>query len=195
MPRPLPITSESPALAEPAESRRDQLVRMIPGLEIVMARALGAGDDARDGVQEVLARALRALNGGSVIRESLESFVHGIAAHVIADARRSQRKMPVTSIDGDALPARSPDALELIITGQERQAMRDALARLDPADLDLLRRCFVDGEKTSAIAQRAGVPPSRVRKQKSRAIDQLRALLNAVRSRRHTSPRDATNRP
>ena len=174
-----------------AELLRAQLVALVPGLEIVMARALGSGDDARDGVQEVLARALHAIESGRPIRDSLASFVYGIAAHVIVDMRRAQARMRVADLDADSLPASATDPLELLIDDQRRLAMREALGRLDGRDLELLQRCYLDGERTSDIARREGVPASRVRKRKSRALQQLRAWLN-VATPSHTSSPGAT---
>ena len=176
------------------ESLRNQLVGLMPGLEIVMSRALGPGDDARDAVQEVVTRALHALQTGRFIRESLASFVHGIALHVIADVRRRRNVVRVSDADVEALAAPSADPLEVMISAQDRSAICKALARLNDSDRALLLCCFVRGERTSDIAEREGVPASRIRKRKSRAIEQLRALLNAPKSRRHTSDFEATNK-
>lgn len=176
------------------ESLRHQLVELMPGLEIVMSRALGPGDDARDAVQDVVSRALHALETGRIIRESLAAFVHGIAVHVIADVRRRRHAIPVADVDADAIAAPTADPLEVMISAQDRAAIGDALARLDDADRELLLCCFVRGEKTSDIAEREGVPASRVRKRKSRAIEQLRAILNAAPSVRHTSAIEATRK-
>jgi RNA polymerase sigma factor (sigma-70 family) len=176
------------------ESLRNQLVGLMPGLEIVMSRALGPGDDARDAVQEVVTRALHALQTGRFIRESLASFVHGIALHVVADVRRRRNVMPVSDADVEALAAPSANPLDVMISVQDRSVVGRALARLDDADRALLFRCFVRGERTSDIAEREGVPASRIRKRKSRAIEQLRALLNAPKSRRHTSNGEATKK-
>ena len=182
----------SPLARHTPESLRNQLVGLMPGLEIVISRALGPGEDARDAVQEVVTRALHALETGRSIRESLAAFVHGIASHVIADVRRRRKAMSVADVDAETLAAPSADPLADMISAQERAAIERALARLDQADRDLLFRCFVSGERTSDIAEREGVPASRIRKRKSRAIEQLRALLGRPQSGRHTSNAGAT---
>ena len=174
------------ALRPATAALREQLTAMIPGLEIIVARALGPGEDARDGLQEVLARALVAIEGNCPIRESLAAFVRGIAMHVVSDIRAERRRMPLSAHDTDSLPATSPEPLQLIIDEQRRRVMDAAVARLDPADRSLLRRCFLGGEKTSDIAKSLGEPASRVRKRKSRALQQLRALLGPDARDGHT---------
>lgn len=169
---------------EPA-SLREQLTAMIPGLEIVLARALGP-DDARDALQEVLVRALAAIDENRPIRESLAAFVRGIAMHVVADTRAERLRMPLSDEDADTLAGPAAEPLQLLIEAQQRRAMDAAVARLDPEDRSLLRRCFVFGEKTSDIARSLGEPASRVRKRKSRALQQLRALLGPDARDGHT---------
>lgn len=176
----------SSALRPATAPLRDQLTAMIPGLEIVLARALGPGDDARDALQEVLTRAWTAIDENRPIRESLAAFVRGIAMHVVADMRAARRRMPISDTDADALPAATPEPLQLLIDEQHRRAVDAAVARLDPEDRALLRRCFLAGEKTSDIARSLGEPASRVRKRKSRALQQLRALLGPDARDGHT---------
>jgi RNA polymerase sigma-70 factor (ECF subfamily) len=167
----------SGAVREQTLKLREELIAMIPSLEIIVARALGPGDDARDAAQEVLTRALAAIDQDRPIRESLAAFVHGIAAHVIADVRAARARLPVTEVDADQLSVEDAGPLDRMIDDQERGAMDGALARLDPDDRELLRRCYVAGETVAAIAADLGEPASRVRKRKSRALQQLRALL------------------
>jgi RNA polymerase sigma-70 factor (ECF subfamily) len=168
----------SGALRDQASRLREELTAMIPSLEIIVGRALGAGDDARDAAQEILARALKAIDEGRYIRESLGAFVHGIAVHVIADVRAARDRMPVADVSPDAVATESGDGpLDRLIGEQERITVEAALARLDPRDRELLRRCFVLGQKISDIAAAMGEPAARIRKQKSRALQQLRALL------------------
>jgi RNA polymerase sigma-70 factor (ECF subfamily) len=166
--------------------QRDQLTAMIPALEIIASRALGPGEDARDVVQEVLARAIRAIDERRPIHGSLAAFVRGIATHVIADVRLERRRMPIVEADADSLHAANAEPLQLLIDEQERSATDAAVARLSPDDRDLLRRCFVDGMTTADVARQLGEPASRVRKRKSRALQQLRGLLGPAAKDGHT---------
>lgn len=145
------------------------------GLEIVAVRALGDADEARDAVQETLARALAAIRDNRLPPGvPLEAFVYGIARHVIADVqRRRVRERGATGDPGD-LPAPGPSALEALVDAEERETVARALAAIPTADRELLEWCFVDGERVAAIAVRLGEPAERVRKRKSRALERLR---------------------
>ena len=176
----------SGALRPSASQLRDELSAMIPALEIIAVRALGPGDDARDVVQEVLARAVQAIDEQRAIYSSLAAFVRGIATHVIADVRQERRRMPIADESTDVIPAAEAGPLQLLIDEQDRRAMDAAVARLAPDDRALLKRCFVDGMSTADIARERGEPASRVRKRKSRAMQQLRAMLGVAGGDGHT---------
>lgn len=185
-----PDTAALPPAATDPDRQRAELITLMPGIELVLIRALGV-EEGRDASQEVLARACAAIARGRPIHGPLGAFVYGIAQHVIADSRASVRD---AELDDDALAAPGPDALEALITNEERDAMLRAVDRLDPEERELLRRCFVNGETTAAVASDLGEPASRIRKRKSRALERLRGLLNAVRPPRHTPRGDGTNR-
>jgi len=149
------------------------------GLEIVAVRALGNMDDARDAVQETLARALEALRGNRVpAGVPIEAFVYGIARHVITDLQRRRVRDRGAEEDTGTLPAPGPSALEALVRAEEREIVSRALGTLSDADRQLLEWCYVDGERVSAIAARLGEPAERVRKRKSRALERLRQGLS-----------------
>lgn len=147
------------------------------GLEIVAIRRLGNPDDARDAVQETIARLLERIRAGTIASDDeVVPIAWGIAKHVIADALRARSRE--TEVDGEvALSA--PDALERLVTSEQRAAVAAGLAQLTPSDRELLKRCFVDGERIGAIAAQLGEPAERVRKRKSRALARLAAVLEA----------------
>ena len=148
------------------------------GLEIVAARALGDLEDARDVVQETLARALAAIRDGRLPPGApLEAFVYGIARHVIADVLRRRARERVAAADPAGLAAPGPSALEAVIRAEERALLARALAVLSASERELLELCFVQGERVSAIAARLGEPADRVRKRKSRALGRVREAV------------------
>jgi RNA polymerase sigma-70 factor (ECF subfamily) len=162
------------------------------GLEIVAVRALGNRDDARDAVQETLARALEAVRGGRIPPSvPLEHFVHGIAKHVIADVLRRRHRERAHDADPDLVVHPAASSLEALVRAEDRERVRRALAQLPAADRELLRRCFVDGDRLVDIAQSLGEPPERVRKRKSRALERMRVLLGGL-PERHVPARDPT---
>ncbi len=147
------------------------------GLEIVAVRRLGNRDDARDAVQETVARLLARVREGAIATEGeLAPIAWGIARHVIADVLR-ERARPLADVADVESRTRGP--LDQLISDDETRRVRRALERLSPDDRLLLHRCFVDGEKIGRIADALGEPAERVRKRKSRALQRLAALLNA----------------
>ncbi len=148
------------------------------GLLIVAVRSLGDMEEARDAVQETLARAVAVIRGDRLPPGvSLEAFVYGIARHVIADVHRRRVRDGAPTIDPSALHTPDPSPLDALVRREEREMVARALVSLPTADRELLEWCFVDGERVSAIAARLGEPAERVRKRKSRALERLRQGL------------------
>lgn len=144
----------------------------------------------RDAVQETLTRAVEAVRAARVPEDAaLGAFVYGIARHVIADVLRRRSRSAVASVDPTALAARDPSPLDLLISAEERSALARALGELPRADQQLLRSCFVDGERIAQVAARMGQPAERLRQRKSRALKRLREILNRSR---HVWPRPPT---
>lgn len=160
------------------------------GLELIALRALGSADEARDVVQETLARAVEAIRGGRIPPDvQLAAFVHGIARHVVADVLRRRAK-PLTSIDSATIPLPSghPSPLESLIQQEQREQLRWALTQLSAEERRLLSQCFLEGESIQHMADRTGQPPERLRKRKSRTLERLRSLLA---SRNSHTPRSS----
>ncbi len=159
------------------------------GLEYVALRALGDREEARDALQETVARTLEAVRKGSVppgVR--LPAFAYGVLRHVIADTLQRQRIAPI-SVDPELAQAPEPSPLEQLVTAEEEAVLHRALAELRQEDRELLERCFVHGERVADVARVLGVPAARVRKRKSRALERLRALLERPPLRHVPLPR------
>ncbi len=164
-----------------APAAQEELLATIPALEIVVVRALGPSDDARDAVQEVITRALGVLEADRLpAGVRLGAFVHGIARHVIADVLRARRSSVATPFDERQFAAPGPNILDSLVRAEDLAALRSALAKLPRSDVALLRRCFVDGETIATVARLTGEPASRLRKRKSRALAHLRGLLRRL---------------
>ena len=155
------------------------------GLELVALRALGDRDEARDVVQESLARAFEAVRRGEVpTGVPLGAFVRGIARNVAADVLRRRSRSRATSLeDASTITSGHPNVLELLIAEERAEQVASALARLPRPDQELLEQCLLDGERIVEVAARLGVPAERIRKQKSRALQRLRELLQSGQSR------------
>lgn len=176
---PFPASSH-PGFTPVDDSTLDALSQ---GVRLLALRKLGDGDAAADVVQETLARTLAALNAGRVADPArIGAYVRSVATHVIADVLRARRREgpPPTAEPASGVP----DALQAIVRAEDVAGVRAALACLSPGDRDVLRLTFFEGMEAAAIALRCGVPAARVRKQKSRALERLRAAWSRLRSQR-----------
>jgi RNA polymerase sigma factor (sigma-70 family) len=61
-----------------------------------------------------------------------------------------------------------------LITGEERDRVRQALTQLSATDRDILHLSFFEALTPVEIADRLGEPALRIRKRKSRALRRLR---------------------
>ena len=173
----------------PATFSDARLAELREGLEIIALRRLGDLEDARDAAQECVVRLLDRLQRGPPLpADEIAPVAHGIAKHVIADVLRARQR--VVTLGSDT-PEQDADALEQLVGAEERAALALALASLDPDDRELLRRCFVDGERIGSIARALGEPAPRLRKRKSRALARLREVLFRASSNGHAFARDA----
>jgi DNA-directed RNA polymerase specialized sigma24 family protein len=91
--------------------------------------------------------------------------------------RRQRRRVREVHDVADTLLAHDADSLERLIRNEERTCVRQALRALAAGDQQLLRRCFIQGTLIADLARESGVPASRLRKRKSRAVRRLRLLL------------------
>ena len=176
--------------SEPEALHREQeLVTLRSGLEIVSQRALGHREDARDAVQETLSRTLEALRCGRIAPDtSLAAFARGVHRHVVADILRQRYREPPGDSRAERVRSVQPSPLESLVREEEALVVSRALAQLNESDRELLRRCYVEGERLIEIARALGAPSERIRKQKSRALQRLRALV----ARHGPGPRPTT---
>ena len=156
----------------------DELERLRAGLEILALRSLRDREAAEEAAQETLTRAVEASKQGRIKNpEKLGVFVRGIARHVIADMIRARKH--TTGLEALAGTPSDPDsdALSLIISRQQREQLRVALADLSATDQEILHLSFFEGLTPAEIADRLNEPAERIRKRKSRVLLRLRSAF------------------
>ena len=176
---PLRADAEPPPGGEDARAfSPDTWAIFAEGIRFLALRALGDPDAANDVAQETVLRAWRASGGrqGGQIRDPA-AFVYGIARHVIADARRT-RGQTVTLDVATPTAATERDALDALISEEERARVRAAIRALPRADRLLLELSYVRGMTSAAIAVRLDESAASIRKRKSRALQRLRAAFS-----------------
>jgi len=149
------------------------------GLRIVALRSLGDLDAAEEAAQETLVRGLEALEENRLDHpENPGAYFRGILRHVIADMIRQQKR--VVSLETvPEYPDKNPssNALHCLISEEQKAAVDQVLAELSPRSRECLHLCFFQGLPPREIAVRLGEPATRIRKRRSRALKQIRVLL------------------
>ena len=127
---------------------------------------LGSREAAEDTVQEAFTRYLAAygdLSGGAVMAR-----LYAVARNLCTDQYRRRTAEPLP--DDLPVPADEDDRLE-------DMALRDALARLDPAERELLLMRYVNQEPVSLIAAALGVSRFGAYRRTEAALKKLRAYM------------------
>jgi RNA polymerase sigma factor (sigma-70 family) len=162
----------------------EELVRMHQAIAFRVA-LVNAGDraDAEDAVQDGFVKAYRALGrfrDGAPFRPWLLKIVANEARNRRRSAgRRAGLTLRVvgTAASGDAAP--SPEAA--VLTGERREELLDAIARLDDRDRDILVYRFLLELDEQETAEALGIRRGTVKSRTSRALERLRAEVPEVR--------------
>lgn len=160
----------------------DEVESLSASVRIIALRRLGDMNAAEEVVQETLARTLQAVQEGRLEdRDRLPAYVRSIAHHVIADTYRTgSRAVSLESVPGRSLPDSKPNPLRDILSEEERQRVRDALAYLSPRDREILKLSYYEGLSPKEIASVTEEPAPRIWKRKSRALERLRSAYRSI---------------
>lgn len=149
-------------------------------------RVTGNPDDAEDVLQTVFLRMMKRDLGAEPV-ENMSSFLHRAAVNAALDLLRSRQN--IRSVPLDELepvlsePAhRNPDRIQN--SGEIREWLRGALARLNPRIAEMFMLRFFDGKDNPEIARLLKTTPGTVAVTLSRTRDRLekefRAYLGGV---------------
>ncbi|MCL2672586.1 MAG: sigma-70 family RNA polymerase sigma factor [Clostridiales bacterium] len=142
-----------------------------------VVRNTGGGRLAVADIEELASTAFFALwqNAARLRGQNLKAWLARTARNACIDFLRRQR---------DALPleesmfadgAADPEALA--IWHMEEEAVRDALARLRPAEREVLTRYYMHNQRVAQIARALGVTESAVKQRLARGRENLRREL------------------
>jgi RNA polymerase sigma-70 factor (ECF subfamily) len=149
--------------------------RVYPNLAAFAARRVGP-DAADDIVNETMSRAVAGIGRFRWTNEGIEPWIFGIARKVVADHhRRAGRRRR-----GDAaVPSAGerPGPMELVVLGEEHDAVRAAFDTLPAADREILELRLIAGLTPEQVAAVIGKRPGAVRTAQTRALARLRRLL------------------
>jgi len=173
------FTGLSLRLATGDSAAEEEFVRRFTGRLMAMAVVRTRDSEAaREIVDDILMATITALRRGAVQdTQRLGAFVHGTAVHLINNHLRSRGRRPGGEPLTDDLPGL--DGAEQ----QEREAdlrlLRRCVLELPEKDRTILTHMLVDGLGPDEIARRLGVSAEAVRQRKSRALKQLKDMLDA----------------
>jgi RNA polymerase sigma-70 factor (ECF subfamily) len=126
------------------------------------------GADHEDAASEVFVRAWSALPRYRDTGAPFVSWLYGIARHVVADEiRRRIRTVPSDRVPDTASPFREDDRLMIA----------EALAKLPPAQRQVIELKFLLGMKNPEVAAALGISTGAVNVKQWRGLSALRTLL------------------
>jgi len=155
-------------------------------LRIFAARRLGDWTAAEDVSQETLRVGLEAMQKGRIKSvEVLPGFLFQTAVHLCMHRGRSaarekralERFHPASGEESDS----EAHPLETLISAERQAQVREALARLDPEERQVLEWTYREELPSEAIGRKLGVATGAVRMRRHRAIRRLAALLGVTR--------------
>ena len=152
-----------------------QLYRGVyPRLRAYMVRRVGA-QHAEDAVSDTVCRAVAGVHRLEVGPAGFDGWIFGIARRVAADHHRRAGRRPrvASDVPGDS----GPEPGDALSTFEDHRQLRQAFARLTPADRELLELRVVAGLSAEQVAAVLGKRAGAVRTAQSRALARLRALL------------------
>lgn len=144
-------------------------------------RVTGNADDAEDVLQTVFLRMVKRDSGAQPV-DNMASFLHRAAVNAALDLVRSRqniRNIPLDELEPMlSEPAhRSPDRIQH--SGEIREWLRGALARLNPKIAEMFMLRFFDGKDNPEIARLLQTTPGTVAVTLSRTRDRLEKEFKA----------------
>jgi len=112
---------------------------------------------------------------------SFRTYLYMIARHeVYRFFRRRYAVRRFAPIDASALVDPAPSAVEALVHGETQAALATALGQLDADDRALLRKFYVEGWSSPALAATLGIKPTSVRARLRRVRVELEQVLGAA---------------
>jgi RNA polymerase sigma-70 factor (ECF subfamily) len=169
----LAVRGQPAALESLMQLIRPMVVRYCRARLSPIAGFCHAADDV---AQEVCIAVLCALPRYRDMGRPFASFVFGIAAHKVADARRSAARVAIPVADLPDGPDDRPGPEEAVVAGAEAQRARTLLGRLPDRQRQLLALRVLTGLSAEDTGRALGMSAGAVRVAQHRALTALRAI-------------------
>ena len=150
--------------------------RHLDTLLTVAMSLLGNSSDAEDAVQEVFASFIESLDR-ITLRSSLRNFLAVCVANRSRDMLR-RRNRPLADPSAPVAPAEAPEALELVIHGEQVHRLQEALSRLPYEQREVITLHIHAGLTFRALARALNVSLGTVQSRYRCGLSNLKAALN-----------------
>ncbi|HVH05123.1 MAG TPA: sigma-70 family RNA polymerase sigma factor [Myxococcota bacterium] len=143
----------------------------------VAHRVLSDRGEAEEVVQDVFVQLWKAPQRFDERRGKLSTWLFVLARNRAVDRLRRRGSRPQGEPPDARQAAGDPDAVSLLLQGERRQTVLDALLQLSTAQRETLELAFYRGLTQSEIAAETGEPLGTVKSRMSRAMAALRVAL------------------
>jgi RNA polymerase sigma-70 factor (ECF subfamily) len=143
----------------------------------VAQRVLGDRSEAEEVVQDVFVQLWKSPDRFDQRRGKLSTWLFVLARNRAVDRLRRRASRPQGEPPDARQAAGDPDAVSLLLDGERRQVVLDALLCLSTAQRETLELAFYRGLTQSEIAEATGEPLGTVKSRMSRAMAALRVAL------------------
>lgn len=171
------------------EAWRRLIDAFAPRVFALLRSQCGDGELAEEVTQSVFCTLAAKLTGdrGYVEQGKFEAWVFRIAINRLRDEMRRRRRYARTcldaALDGGATPPGEANAIPSEDQGdEERKSLREAIARLSPADRQIIEYRYVGGLSFRQMADLLDEPLGTVLARQHRALRKLRDILEDVQS-------------
>lgn len=142
-------------------------------LHAIAVRITGDGQAAEECTQDAFLSAWRSAGAFDPGQSRASTWLCAIARNKALDAARAQARRPVPhdEIEPDG---RAPDTADLVADADAAVQVAEAMAKLPPAQFDVLQLSYFDGLSQSQIADRLQLPLGTVKSRMRLAMDRMR---------------------
>lgn len=169
---------EAVALRRDREAFAELFSFFAPRLKSWLIRSGATAAAAEDFAQDAMLTVWRKADLFDARKARAATWIFTIARNRRLDMlRRDARPLPTPEIDLFDAEASQPD--QILVASQDAERVRDALARLSPDQVEVLRLAFFMDNPHSEIARRLNLPLGTVKSRIRNAMIKLRLILEA----------------
>lgn len=132
-----------------------------------------------DLTSEVFIRFVHALRRGRGPKENVPGWLYGVAANVVKEHYRAQRKQRLTQLD-ETIPGKGPGPEQDVSARLAAEQLRQAVVDLSTEQQEVLALRFGYGMRHKEVAKTLGKSEGAVRMLQVRAIAALSELLSGI---------------